>query len=170
MEESSIAPFGRKEPGDFKIIAAAENHAVEGTINHIADCARQHQRKAHYQTRFGLLAGDYIEVVKYPYNRNNPENTQDQFPVITGKLHPEGHAWVLGKMDDKPLAQNKDFLAQAHGCFNPELNCLINNQHNSYDKQRFFQYPWVLMVVKDRLDYQNNQMLRHCFAIREERM
>ena len=39
VKESAVASIDREKAGHFKIIAAAENHAVKGAVNHIANCS-----------------------------------------------------------------------------------------------------------------------------------
>ncbi len=107
--------------GHCMIGALGKYHSVKCAVNNISKCACQNKRGTKFKAFMIAFSGKQENINHNTKNSNNTENAKKQFSPLAGKLQPESHAVVFGKIELKPVAHNRHFFAQGKIQFHPNL-------------------------------------------------
>lgn len=72
-----------------------------------------------------FLAYQVAKIKSDSGNGEKPENGQDGLAIIPREIHTEGHSFILCEMNDEPVPDNMDFLADSHVCLDQYFYELI---------------------------------------------
>ena len=137
VEERGIAALGGEEHRPLGEGAAAEEQAVEGAVDDVAQGAGQHQGHADHQQAGCALAGDAAQVPADAEDRRDAEQGEGQLAPFPAELQPEGHAAVLDEVDVGlvPARDQREGRVVEHGELHPDLEHLVGGHHEAGDEQ-----------------------------------
>ena len=81
------------------------------------------------QSCFHLFSDQLMKIPANGNYGNDPEYGKHRLPQLAGNIEAKGHARVFDEPDLKPVAKYGNTFSNGHGCFNLELDDLINNKY-----------------------------------------
>ena len=111
--------------GQVMVGAVGKYHTVKSAVDYVAKGAGQDKGCAKFKSLVVSFSGKKKEVNHDSQNRHYTENAEKQFTPLAGKLQAKGHAVVFGKIEFKPITDNRHLFAQRKVQFNPNLKPLV---------------------------------------------
>ena len=133
VKDGCVAAFGGKYFGNA-VYAVGKNEAVEGAVNDVSERAGKDEGDAGDKAarRFFMQKAD--EIPTDECQRNDAEQAQRDLSVLAAECHSEGHSFIFGEVEAKPITEDKMLLPEVHGGFYPNLEDLVCKQHH-YDQE-----------------------------------
>ncbi len=151
------AAFGKQ--GCYSVIRRiAEYEAVKSTVENIADGAGKDQRDAEDKPCVGFLPVKAYKIKTNNNNGNYSEKAKCQLAKLAAECKPESHSFVLGEMNDEPVAKYMILLPKGHVGLYPEFRNLVNQEYQENDQQRFFQCYRIKFLVFQQIKKTGNPL------------
>ena len=71
------------------------------------------------------MSDDFSDIIDTKNDSRKPEETQNNLPPVTAKLHSVGHSLIFNKIKSEPVAYYIMRFSNYEGCFDPDLKRLV---------------------------------------------
>ncbi len=139
VQPAGIAATVGEEGRDFGEGAFAEDAPVEHAVDDVAHGTCGDEGNAKQDTELSAFLRLTDQNPEQDHDGHDPEKAQGELPQSAATKPTEGHAVVLNKQQVEPASDDRNLLVQGHTRLHPNLEDLVEEQHEKNHHKRPYQ-------------------------------
>lgn len=136
VEEGAVSASFGQEGGDpcllghrIGVARFGEDHSVKHAVNDVAGGSGCDHGQREDKPGGGSFFDHGADEEQQACDGDDPEGGEQDFSEIASEGHPEGHSFVFYEMNDEPIAQNRNALAEMHVGFDNNFDDLVSDEY-----------------------------------------